>query len=146
MSLHRSKCTLLSMCTQKIMCMSTEKFQPCTAMFLAISMCSTNGTTVVLYTCRTNLCMHMLAHKHMYMCLVHLLLELHIYILTYAVIYCFDIRYESCSNRLIQDINDCNPTISFRHTTSLSPLTTEELKVRINESLLWREYFYYPVY
>ena len=36
---------------------------------------------------------------------------------------------ERCTNQLITDVDDCNPTVSFRHMTSLSPLTTDELQV-----------------
>ncbi|CAI8016428.1 Integrin beta-nu [Geodia barretti] len=35
---------------------------------------------------------------------------------------------ERCANQLITNVADCNPTISFRHTTALSPLTTDQLQ------------------
>ena len=39
-------------------------------------------------------------------------------------------RPARCSNRFIANITDCNPTISFRHTTNFSRIESDELQVR----------------
>ena len=43
------------------------------------------------------------------------------------LLHCRPVR---CSNGFIADIEDCNPTISFRHTTNFSRIESDELQVR----------------
>ena len=42
----------------------------------------------------------------------------------------FHCRPPRCSNGFIANITDCNPTISFRHTTNFSHIGSDELQVR----------------